>query len=134
MPTAETNEVVNTSNNTLLRSSASPDEPGRGILIHDGTLTVRVTAEYTYEYKKVCVCISPVMYHYESNDTEVQPKCTKNHNALAKEADNKATPSCKSERGGSVYLPGTYAVKTVGTLKLTAKCVDETPYQSEVEN
>lgn len=126
MPTAETNEVVDTSNNALLRSSASPDEPGCGILIHDGTLTVRVTAEHTYEYFKVKVCISPVMYHYESNETEKLPKWTKNHNALAKEADNRATPSCKSECGGSEYLPGTYAVKTVGTLKSTAKCVNET--------
>ncbi len=62
--------MVNTSNNVIFCLPTAPDETGCGISIPDGTLTVRLAVEHSYNDKLAKVKMSPVMYHYEPIDPE----------------------------------------------------------------
>lgn len=115
----------------MLCLSSTSDETGCGMLMPDGTSTVCVASEPRVDLKCPGVKMSPVMYHYESMESEGTSFGAKNHSTLTKKCGDESTPSCKTAFGGVDCSHGTEAVKPVGSFNEAAKCVNATPKESE---
>lgn len=91
----------------MVNLSSTSDETGCGISIPDGSSTVRVAAEHTSNFKPSGVKISPVIYHYESMESEGKPNSANNHRTVAKEKGDDTAPPCKTAKGGVDKSHGT---------------------------